>query len=222
MVTGRTWNNKRFWWLVCVTGCLALRTLGRSYSPRNLISWCILSGFFLERLHKDSAFQHYLHHDESQGLSSTVKHPSAMGGQWNRLNHTWLNIVLSEAWLDLDTMKTLLLYFGRCELNLDVPALEIKWFTHGAGWQQVLGQWKVLQRAAALGLQAAQRDLGWGWRTGPSSGPPSCCPSSGALLGGQLQQAPVLSHTFSACTGECTQLKDKPTFCHFSVCQAEF
>lgn len=44
-----------------------------------------ISGFFLERQHKDSSFQQHLHHDESQGLSSTVKHPSARGGQWNTL-----------------------------------------------------------------------------------------------------------------------------------------
>lgn len=95
---------------LCLTGCLTLRTLGRSYSPRNWISWCVFLVSSLERLHEDSAFHH--HHDEPQGLCPRAKHPQCHGHENAKLNHRWSNIVPWEEWVHVDTIKALLLHFG--------------------------------------------------------------------------------------------------------------
>lgn len=95
---------------LCLTGCLTLRTLGRPYSPRNWISWCVFLVSSLERLHEDSAFHH--HHDEPQGLCPRAKHPQCHGHENAKLNHRWSNIVPWEEWVHVDTIKALLLHFG--------------------------------------------------------------------------------------------------------------
>lgn len=125
---------------------------------------------------------------------STVKYLSTTGGQWNRLNHGWSKLVLSEEWLDLDTIKALLLYFGGCELNLDMEIklftllrFTLQWFTfidllylqYSSPGNKVLYSWSRLAANAgpesgpALGLQLPWGDLGVKDRTQLRCPPPA-------------------------------------------------